>query len=114
MSFNEEVSNEVIRIQQEAHKRPADYDVFKMGELAGAAACYLMHRVNIGDQSLSERVAVMVRDLWPWATYYWKPRSRREDLIHAAALIQLEVERLDRKTAGDLPRDYHPPVVKSK
>lgn len=102
MSFYDEVTAEVAHVHEEDHKRSSDYDVFKMGELAGAAACYLMQGVNIGDQSLSERVAVLVRDLWPWATHYWKPKNRRQDLIRAAALIQLEVERLDRKVAGEL------------
>lgn len=36
--------------------------------------------------------------LWPhsWAKEWWKPKTRRSDLIRAAALIVAEIERLDR------------------
>jgi hypothetical protein len=33
---------------------------------------------------------------WPWDPKWWKPKSRRRDLIRAAALIVAEIERLDR------------------
>lgn len=37
-----------------------------------------------------------MKDLWPWDIKWWKPTSRRRDLIKAAALIIAEIERLDR------------------
>lgn len=39
-------------------------------------------------------------DLWPksWAAMWFKPKSRRRDLIRAGALILAEIERLDRAT----------------
>jgi len=33
---------------------------------------------------------------WPWEAKWWKPKSPREDLVRAAALIVAEIERLDR------------------
>lgn len=39
-----------------------------------------------------------VKALWPigWSTRWFKPTSRRRDLIKAAALLIAEIERLDR------------------
>lgn len=36
---------------------------------------------------------------WPWFEQWWKPTTRRRDLIKAAALIVAEIERLDRIVA---------------
>ena len=35
---------------------------------------------------------------WPWEDASWKPRTYRENLIRAAALLIAEIERLDRRT----------------
>ena len=35
---------------------------------------------------------------WPWTAEWWKPRTKRENLVRAGALILAEVERLDRAT----------------
>lgn len=68
------------------------------GELARAAACYAMgaawlemHRMGDGQGNI---VDVPVR--WPWAPAWWKPKSRRRDLVRAAGLLIAEIERLDR------------------
>lgn len=50
------------------------------GELANAAMAYISSN----------------HKLWPFADG-WKPRSRREDLVRAAALLIAEIERLDRR-----------------
>jgi hypothetical protein len=36
--------------------------------------------------------------IWPtsWGSSWWKPKSRRRDLVRGAALILAEIERLDR------------------
>lgn len=36
---------------------------------------------------------------WPWSADWWKPKTRREDLVRAGALIIAEIERLDRAAA---------------
>jgi len=37
--------------------------------------------------------------LWPisWSVDWWKPKTKRRDLIKAAALLIAEIERMDRK-----------------
>ena len=44
---------------------------------------------------------------WPWPAEWWKPTTRRRDLIKAASLIVAEIERLDRITAfgGDYDQE---------
>lgn len=38
-------------------------------------------------------------EFWPWDEKHWKPKSPREDLVRAAALLIAEIERIDRKEA---------------
>lgn len=66
-------------------------DNYDRGQLAMAAATYC----------LSDKIRNTVRDpyfamLWPWAKAWWKPRTRRRDLVRAGALLIAEIERLDR------------------
>ena len=71
------------------------------GELAAAAACYALPVAIYtgcltpvgpkGDLGLK-----FVKTVWPWPSGDLKRKSRREDLIRAAALLIAEVERLDR------------------
>lgn len=71
------------------------------GELAAAAACYALPvAVYTGclapfppRGTLGLKLA---NHVWPWAPGSFRRKSRREDLIHAAALLIAEVERLDR------------------
>lgn len=65
---------------------PEHDDGHGRGEMADAAACY----ASPGAFSF----------FWPWDEIWWKPTTRRRDLIKAAALIVAEIERLDRQ-AGD-------------
>lgn len=74
---------------------PAHDAAHRNGELAGAAACYIMNNLDIGDTQLGRNTKRMCEDLWPWARSWWKPSSRRRDLIKAGALIVAEIERLD-------------------
>lgn len=46
-----------------------------------------------------------IKELWPWGVEWWKPSSRRRDLVKAAALIIAEIERLDRATLASLAKD---------
>lgn len=62
-------------------------DEHTQGELAKAAACY-----TLSDYT-DPRV---VNWVWPWDRKWWKPKSRRRDLVIAGALIIAEIERLDR------------------
>lgn len=69
-------------------------DAYQAGDLGDAAACY----------ALSNPVIETGRGVpydWPWSSKWWKPTSRRRDLVKAGALILAEIERLDRAALGD-------------
>jgi hypothetical protein len=72
------------------------------GSLADAAACYAATTRAFKAEEfvgLGYKPYTTYRDLWPksWGDGWWKPgRSRRRNLIKAAALIVAEIERLDR------------------
>jgi len=63
------------------------------GELARAASCYALQAVGLGDRRSAEPRG------WP-SGWVWKPKSPREDLVRAAALLLAELERLDRLYEG--------------
>lgn len=61
------------------------------GELALAAASYVC-----ADEGEAPPA------IWPWDWAWWKPESRRRNLVKAAALILAEIERLDRAEAAKI------------
>ncbi|PKR54432.1 hypothetical protein [Thalassospira marina] len=73
---------------------PEHDDAHDQGEIAIAAACYAAP--HTGDEDTPR--ASMLR-WWPWTSSWWKPSSRRRDLVKAGALILAEIERLDRAEA---------------
>ncbi len=80
-------------------------DGHKDRELAAAAGCYVQHyfgRAWVYDSNLPARYQEepCPQD-WPdtWDMKYWKPKSPRQDLVRAAALIVAEIERMDRANA---------------
>jgi len=73
---------------------PEHDDDHNAGELARAAACYA-----VGGR-IAESVGVgIARWIWPWTNDWWKPDTRRRELVKAGALIVAEIERLDRAAA---------------
>lgn len=72
---------------------PAHDDEHDGGELARAGAAYAL-------MATQEHKASRVPGWWPWSLDCWKPKSRREDLVRAGALILAEIERLDRALVG--------------
>jgi len=69
------------------------------GELARAASCYAVASFLTPSQTgIIHPPSVRSNGSlwWPWDWKWWKPRSHRENLIRAAALIVAEIERLDR------------------
>ena len=63
------------------------------GRLAAAGACYAIHSAyttNLGIGLLG------TPEWWPFASDQWKPKTNRENLVKAGALIIAEIERLDR------------------
>lgn len=74
------------------------------GNLATAAGCYAL----VAGYPDASRVLFTGRNRdgeqrpwpnWPWNPKWWKPRSRRRDLVRAAAMILAEIERIDRREA---------------
>lgn len=61
-------------------------DQYTGRELANAAICYIM------DEGTDRKPLYY----WPWGDDDWKPKSYRENLVRAAALLIAEIERLDR------------------
>ncbi|MEM8636140.1 MAG: hypothetical protein AAGF33_14295 [Pseudomonadota bacterium] len=69
-------------------------DEHNRGELAIAASCYADAASYPEDL---RRAFHLFPYRWPWQRTWWKPKTRREDLIRAGALIVAEIERLDRE-----------------
>jgi len=86
---------ERLRQQAEEGFSPEHDDEHTAGELAAAASCYAFH-ASMSDHARNEYQGVPLS--WPidWDECWWNPKSRRDDLIRAAALILTEIERLDR------------------
>lgn len=64
-------------------------DQYVNRELVTAAVCY----AEQGSNPYTVGVQPMV---WPWGADDWKPKSYRENLVRAAALLIAEIERIDR------------------
>ena len=81
---------------------PQHDDRHRKGELGLAAACYAAPSRMFVAKPLSGRgyeMYMAYQDAWPWDSKFWQPKSRREDLVRAAALIVAEIERIDRDVA---------------
>jgi len=78
----------------------ADHDdTHASGELATAAACYAL--ASYGHPR-------RVEAFWPFEQDWFRPSSRRRNLVKAAALILAEIERLDRaaRATAEARGDY--------
>ena len=81
------IDERLRQVQVEGFHGNHDDEFNRYGELAQAAACYAApHWPMLGCVPL----------LWPWLPEWWKPTTRRRDLIIAGALILTELERLER------------------
>jgi hypothetical protein len=72
---------------------PAHDDEHAKGEMAYAAAAYAVHGGSDDQDRLHSSFWSI---LWPWQASWWKPTTRRRDLVKAGALILAEIDRLDR------------------
>lgn len=86
------------QIAVEGFTRERD-DAYLSGQLAAAGACYAIHASTRAVASLGPE---MLTAIWPWRSHWWKPKSPREDLVRAGALIIAEIERLDRAALSRL------------
>jgi len=88
------------RSRQKTHENfsPEHDDKHASGELAGAAACYVLADLRTEvDAKLGGEIDAIMQRLFPWSPDWWKPKSRRRNLVRAAALLVAEIERLDRR-----------------
>lgn len=84
---------------------PEHDDAHTRSEMALAAACYAIPPSERTAPLLFGQVGIRKR-LWPWLISWWKPKSRRQDLVRAGALILAEIERIDRAAlAGQKERE---------
>lgn len=84
------------RRQVQAEGRTLEHDdQLHDGEMARAAACYALPEAERSDHTITGDDAPI---FWPWAEAWWKPKSRRRDLVRSAALLLAEIERIDRVT----------------
>lgn len=90
----EDVIAERVRQTQSEKWTPEHDDAHTRGEMALAAACYAQHAAQTPDA----RRVVQSYHMWPenWSPAWWKPKTPRQDLVRAAALLIAEIERLDR------------------
>lgn len=93
MSVIDEIAAERDRqINREGWTATHDDNEHRPGDLANAAACYA---------ASGEHLPSVKRLLWPFGWNWWKPKTRRRDLIRAGALIVAEIERMDRQENRD-------------
>jgi hypothetical protein len=83
----QEVARERLRQIERGFTTQHD-DQHTYGELADAAACYAL---NQGCETYCPAPRT-----WPWSLTFWKPKTRRTDLLRATAMLVAEIERLDR------------------
>lgn len=94
MSVIEEVAAERKRQIEVEGWTPEHDDTHTTGRLASAAAVYAA-----GPGLFQVNHLQVPTQVWP---YFWnyKPKTRRRDLVRAAALIVAEIERLDRQESS--------------
>lgn len=102
MNGIELIAQERARQVSEEGWTPEHDDRHVGGELAGAAVCYAVQHLRIGNDFLRRKVETLAGELWPWATSYWKPsKDPIRNLVKAGALIAAEIDRLQRAEAKE-------------
>lgn len=92
-----DVIAERLRQQEKEGWTPEHDDEHDEGQLAAAAGCYALH----AHDDLSDRRYPDGPAWWPFDGKWWKPKSPRENLVRAAALIIAEIERINRAAGKD-------------
>lgn len=79
---------------------PEHDDKWSSGEIAQATACYALLAAAWNREAVLE--------IFPWSRSWLKSTTPRRDLVKAGALIQAEIERLDRLPASPGASATHP------
>ncbi len=85
---------------------------YVFGELIDAAIAYLktadvaaqVTEGRLDDGDAAGLVDEIRGDTWPFDDETFKPRTQRDDLVRAAALVLAELERFDFVAAGGMPK----------
>ena len=72
---------------------PGHDDSHDDGQMAAAAGYYALASSFPHERDLGRG---HVPPYWPWKKSWWKPTTKRRNLVKAAALILAEIERIDR------------------
>ena len=74
---------------------PEHDDHHDASEMALVAASYCYSAAQVDEEAWTHDKQRHLPE-WPWEQHWWKPKSPREDLVRAGALIAAEIDRLDR------------------
>jgi hypothetical protein len=103
MTPRQEIAAERRR-QVEAEGWSAEHDdEHAKGELTEAAIAYYLS----GTSGVMLRADTRAPVNWPWDPSWWKPHGKRRDLVRAGALILADLDRAQRRGAGDLAHFEH-------
>lgn len=91
------INERKAQVTREGHLATYDDTINRNGELAAAAGAYAFSACLAGSGVPANLRDGVVMRHWPWSAESFKPKSQREDLVRAAALLIAEIERLDRK-----------------
>ncbi len=96
MTIYQEIAAERLE-QMNKHGYTVEHDdAHDAGELCGAGAAYALH-VSAEIHPFGDSYdADDIPPGWCWEESAWKPKTPRENLIKAAALIVAEIEKMDR------------------
>ncbi len=106
-SVVEEVAAERQRQIDAEGWSPEHDDMHSIGDLAKAASVYADGASTDGNHKAALAIAGRgaMPSNWPWDPQSYKPKSKRRDLVRAAALIIAEIERLDRGIADAIKKN---------
>lgn len=99
MTGAEQIAAERKRQTTELDVTDAGDDHADQGEMAGAGAAYALLCIASNDAEFVAEARAFARYIWPWHEFPIKPKTPRENLVRAGALIAAELDRLDRVEA---------------
>lgn len=95
-----DIAKERLRQHNVEGWTPEHDDAHVSAELAMAGACYALASFLNTEHALNTTFT----RYWPWDRKWWKPKTPRENLVRAGALIVAEIERLDRLDQFEIRR----------
>lgn len=89
--------NRQVNVEEHTH---ANDDQYQSNELIRGSHSYVGHVIarswTYSESTPEKYQSEEPSEFWPWPDETWKPKSPREDLIRATALLLAELERMDR------------------